>query len=58
MKKSVLLIILFSFKCLIGQTVEVLNFATFHMTYTPDENKIKFENNENFRLKTYNIAKC
>lgn len=57
MKKIVLIIILFSFKCLIGQNVEVLNFATFHMTFTPDANKIKFEDNEKFRLETYDVVK-
>ncbi|PSK88912.1 DUF5694 domain-containing protein [Taibaiella chishuiensis] len=41
-----------------GQKVKVLNFATFHMTYTPDAHKVKFDQHDaKNRSEIYAIAK-
>ncbi len=41
-----------------GQKIEVLNFATFHMQYTPDAYKVEFDpNDKKNKLETYEIAK-
>ncbi|MFU1856677.1 DUF5694 domain-containing protein [Sphingobacterium sp. NGMCC 1.201703] len=41
-----------------AQKTKVLNFATFHMTYTPDAHKVKFnEKDDKNKKETYKIAK-
>ncbi|MGE8290068.1 MAG: DUF5694 domain-containing protein [Sphingobacterium sp.] len=41
-----------------AQKIEVLNFATFHMAYTPDAHKIKFnEKDDKNKKEAYKIAK-
>ncbi|GAA4180903.1 DUF5694 domain-containing protein [Sphingobacterium ginsenosidimutans] len=41
-----------------AQKIEVLNFATFHMTYTPDAHKVKFnEKDDKNKNEAYKIAK-
>ena len=58
MKKFMLILGLFISGNLFGQKVKVLNFATFHMAYTPDEHKVKFDqNNAKSKSETYEIAK-
>jgi hypothetical protein len=43
MKKILLLFCVFVCTNLSGQKIKVLNFATFHMAYTPDANKVEFD---------------
>ena len=43
---------------LICTKVKVLNFATFHMVYTPDKHKVKFDQNDGkSKSETYEVAK-
>lgn len=58
MKKLILVFgVLFS-EILFGQKINVLNFATFHMAYTPDANKVKFdENDKRSKDETFAVAK-
>ncbi len=40
------------------QKIEVLNFGTFHMSYTPDAHKVEFdEKDQKNRRETYHVAK-
>ena len=40
------------------QKIEVLNFGTFHMSYTPDAHKVEFdEKDQKNRKETYQVAK-
>ncbi|QBQ42111.1 hypothetical protein E2P86_13500 [Sphingobacterium psychroaquaticum] len=43
---------------LFAQKIEVLNFATFHMSYTPDAHAVKFDQKDNkSKQETFEIAK-
>jgi hypothetical protein len=57
MKKTLSTLALFICFTVFGQKIEVLNFGTFHMKYTPDEYKLKFEENDKSKAETYQIAK-
>ncbi len=58
MKKTILILGIFICTNLSAQKVKVLNFATFHMVYTPDKHKVKFDqNDEKSKSETYEIAK-
>ncbi|WP_316820047.1 DUF5694 domain-containing protein [Pedobacter gandavensis] len=58
MKKMILIFGFFIYGSSFGQKVKVLNFATFHMVYTPDEHKVKFDqNDEKSKSETFEIAK-
>jgi len=58
MNKTILSIGIFTCNLIFAQKIEVLNFATFHMQYTPDANKVEFDqNNRKNKLETYEIAK-
>lgn len=58
MKKTILILGIFICANLTAQKVKVLNFATFHMVYTPDKHKVKFDqNDEKSKSETYEIAK-
>ena len=58
MKKIILILGILLFGNLFSQKIKVLNFATFHMAYTPDEHKVKFdENDKRSKSETYEIAK-
>lgn len=58
MKKIILILGILLFGNLFSQKIKVLNFATFHMAYTPDEHKVKFdENDKKSKSETYEIAK-
>ena len=46
MKKTILILGIFICANLTAQKVKVLNFATFHMVYTPDKHKVKFDQND------------
>ncbi|KUY30488.1 DUF5694 domain-containing protein [Elizabethkingia ursingii] len=58
MKKSILILGIFICANWSAQKVKVLNFATFHMVYTPDKHKVKFDqNDEKSKYETYEVAK-
>jgi hypothetical protein len=58
MKKTILLFCVFVCTNLCGQKIKVLNFATFHMAYTPDANKVEFEQKDAKRkAEAHEIAK-
>ncbi|CAM3455012.1 DUF5694 domain-containing protein [Elizabethkingia occulta] len=58
MKKSILILGIFICANLSAQKVKVLNFATFHMVYTPDKHKVKFDQNDGkSKSETYEVAK-
>lgn len=57
MKKIIFILGILISSNLYSQKIDVLNFATFHMVYTPDANKVKFEQNEKFKSETYEVAK-
>ena len=46
MKKIILILGILLFGNLFSEKIKVLNFATFHMAYTPDEHKVKFDEND------------
>lgn len=55
---GIILGILFYGNCYAQEKIDVLNFATFHMTYTPDAHKVKFDENDNKNKNdAYQIAK-
>lgn len=57
MKKFFLIFFAFISYYSFGQKIKVLNFATFHMVYTPDANKIEFDEKDNKnKFETYKIA--
>lgn len=57
MKKTTLILITLLSTLIFGQKIEVLNFATFHMQYTPDANKIEFDQyDKKNKIETYEIA--
>ncbi|AQX07958.1 DUF5694 domain-containing protein [Elizabethkingia ursingii] len=58
MKKCILIFGIFICANWSAQKVKVLNFATFHMVYTPDKHKVKFDqNDEKNKSETYEVAK-
>ncbi|WP_222536575.1 DUF5694 domain-containing protein [Pedobacter polysacchareus] len=58
MKNIILILGIFIYGNSFGQKVKVLNFATFHMVYTPDAHKVKFDQNDDkSKAETYRIAK-
>lgn len=60
MNLKIILLLFLGVSCgkVYAQKVEVLNFATFHMAYTPDALKVKFnENDDKNKKETYKIAK-
>ncbi|PUB25255.1 hypothetical protein C8J95_11436 [Elizabethkingia sp. YR214] len=58
MKKTILILGIFICANLSAQKAKVLNFATFHMVYTPDKHKVKFDqNDEKNKSETYEVAK-
>ncbi len=58
MKKSILILGIFICANWSAQKVKFLNFATFHMVYTPDKHKVKFDqNDEKSKSETYEVAK-
>lgn len=58
MKKFILILGIFICNTLFGQKIKILNFATFHMAYTPDAHKVKFDQNDDkSKSETYQIAK-
>ncbi|MEJ5053906.1 DUF5694 domain-containing protein [Sphingobacterium sp. MYb382] len=58
MKRTLLILSLFISGNIFAQKVKVLNFATFHMAYTPDAHKVEFdEKDEKNKAETYAIAK-
>ena len=50
MKKTILILGIFICTNLSAPKVKVLNFATFHMVYTPDKHKVKFDQNDEKRV--------
>ncbi|MDR2229993.1 MAG: DUF5694 domain-containing protein [Flavobacteriaceae bacterium] len=58
MKKCILILGIFICANWSAQKVKVLNFATFHMVYTPDKHKVEFDqNDEKSKSETYEVAK-
>ncbi len=58
MRKIILIFGLLIYIQIFGQKIEVLNFATFHMQYTPDANKVEFDQNDKKnKIETFQIAK-
>lgn len=58
MNKIIIISVILTCNLIFAQKVEVLNFATFHMQYTPDANKVEFDQNDKKnKLETYEIAK-
>ena len=58
MRKIFLIFGIFICSQIFGQKIEVLNFATFHMQYTPDANKVEFDQyDKKNKVETYEIAK-
>lgn len=58
MRKIFLIFGIFFCSQIFGQKIEVLNFATFHMQYTPDANKVEFDQyDKKNKVETYEIAK-
>ena len=58
MRKSILILGTFICTFMSAQKIKVLNFATFHMVYTPDAHKVQFDQNDaKNKSETYAIAK-
>ncbi len=59
MKHVILALGLFMGANAFGQKIKVLNFATFHMVYTPDAHKVAFDaDDKQNKSETYEIAKA
>ncbi len=59
MKHVILALGLFMGANAFGQKIKVLNFATFHMVYTPDAHKVAFDaDDKKNKSETYEIAKA
>ncbi|WP_395092825.1 DUF5694 domain-containing protein [Vaginella massiliensis] len=58
MRKIILIFGVLLCNLIFGQKIEVLNLATFHMQYTPDANKVEFDQyDKKNKLETLEIAK-